>query len=94
MRTLVQSTIPAGDYRAFLNRIANGRLCCDKRKDEEKEPGFEPTFAPPRETSEQTVEIRFRDKRHRHPGRSAGKDVQPVLQRRNQPVKEPALVFQ
>ena len=47
--------------RAFLNLIANGVYAATRRKNEEKEPGFEPTLRATTKNLGTTVEIRIRD---------------------------------
>ena len=47
--------------RAFLNLIANGVYAVTWRKNEEKEPGFEPTLRAATKNLGTTVEIRIRD---------------------------------
>ncbi len=47
--------------RAFLNLIANGVYAATKRKNEDKEPGFEPTLRATTKNLGTTVEIRIRD---------------------------------
>jgi signal transduction histidine kinase len=47
--------------RAFLNLIANGVYAATRRKNEGKEPGFEPTLRATTKNLGTTVEIRIRD---------------------------------
>jgi two-component system, NtrC family, sensor kinase len=47
--------------RAFLNLIANGVYAATRRKNESKEPGFEPTLRATTKNLGTTVEIRIRD---------------------------------
>jgi GAF domain-containing protein len=47
--------------RAFLNLIANGVYAATKRKNEDKEPGFEPTLRATTKNLGTTVEIRIHD---------------------------------
>jgi two-component system, NtrC family, sensor kinase len=47
--------------RAFLNLIANGVYAATKRKNEDKEPGFEPTLRATTKNLGTVVEVRIRD---------------------------------
>jgi len=55
--------------RAFLNLIANGRLCCDQARRRITSPGFEPTLQATTKNLGSIVEIRIPRQWQRYPAR-------------------------